>query len=98
MACIHTLAGIGYYSRDLDISDFGWHRLLWLEFGHQQFWPKVATMAETSLGFFFFQKIKRELGGWYLPVEETISGNVACHPNKERDSRGCKKRNNSSIG
>ncbi len=51
---------------------------------------------ETPLGLFCFEK--RELGGWYLLVEETISGNVACHPDKERDSRGCEKRNNSSIG
>jgi hypothetical protein len=38
---------IDYYARDLEIGDFGSHRLLWPEFGHQQLWPKAAIMAET---------------------------------------------------
>jgi hypothetical protein len=35
-----TLAGIGYYGRNLDISNFGRN---WANYGHK-----------TSLGFFFF--------------------------------------------
>ncbi len=62
----------------------GYYGRNWADYGH-----------EPSLGFFFFNK-KREFGGWYLLVEETISGNVACHPDKERDSRGYGKIN--SLG
>jgi hypothetical protein len=49
-----TLAGINYFGRDLNIGDFGQHQLLWPEFEHRQLWTEVATMVETSLGFFFF--------------------------------------------
>jgi hypothetical protein len=51
-----TLADIGYYSRDLDIGNFGWHRLLLPELD-------INNGHETSLGFFFFFFFnKRELG------------------------------------
>jgi len=72
-----TLVGINYYGWNLDIGDFCRNQLLWLELGHRQLWPEAATMAETSLGFFFFLLFhffnKRELGGWYLLVEETTA-------------------------
>jgi hypothetical protein len=53
-------------------------------------------MAETSLGlflfsFFFFQQ-KRI--GWVVFAGRGNYGNAACHPDKERDSCGCGKRNN----
>jgi hypothetical protein len=64
---VATFADIGYYSRDLDIDDFGWHQLLWPKFGHRQLCPEAATMAgirptmgtKPLWGFFFFFFFKR---------------------------------------
>jgi hypothetical protein len=101
---VATFADIGYYSRDLDIDDFGWHQLLWPKFGHRQLCPEAATMAgirptmgtKPLWGFFFFFFNKRELGGWYLLVEETMA--VRHVILTKRDSHGCGKRNSFGTG
>jgi hypothetical protein len=65
----------------LDIGDFNRHRLLWQEFGHQQLWPKTATIVgiEPTMSmkplwaFFFFFQQERIGGRWYLLVNETMA-------------------------
>jgi len=89
---VATFADIGYYSRDLDIDDFGWHQLLWPKFGHRQLCPEAATMAgirptmgtKTTLGFFFFFFFQQKRIGWVVFVGRGNNGSAACNLNKER--------------
>jgi hypothetical protein len=69
-----SLAGIDYYGRDLDIGKSGRKRLLWPEFG--QLWAQNLFELFFLFSFFFFLFLffnKRELGVWYLLVEETMA-------------------------
>jgi len=47
-----TLAGIGYYGRNLDFCNFGRKWLLWSELG----WPELGQLCAQNLCqlFFFF--------------------------------------------
>jgi hypothetical protein len=84
------MAGISYYGQDLDIDNFGWHRLLWSEFGHQQLWAKAAIMAGVGpttgtkplwVFFFFFQQERIE---WVIFADRENNGSTACNLDKER--------------
>jgi hypothetical protein len=81
--------------RDLDIDDFGRHRLLWPKFRHQQLWLEAGTIAEVEptmsmkplLAIFFFFFLTKE--NWVVVFASIRNNdNVACHLDKERESRG----------
>jgi hypothetical protein len=81
-----TFAGIGYYGWNLDLGNFGQKRGTMVEIG--------PTIGMKPLWIFLFQQKRIER---VVFTSRGNNGSVACHLEKERDSRGCGKRNSSGT-